>query len=92
MGDPPAPQPVQGTARPLSAPYRHQPRADVVHGEPHTAASLVALPVSGGPGQGTPTRTERRIIKVRVLRRWGPARIAGPLRLVPSTLHRVLTR
>ncbi|MDX3855053.1 leucine zipper domain-containing protein, partial [Streptomyces sp. AK02-01A] len=23
----------------------------------------------------TPTRTERRIIKVRVLRRWGPARI-----------------
>ena len=24
----------------------------------------------------TPTRTERRIIKVRVLRRWGPARIA----------------
>src|SRR4051794_28187962 len=25
----------------------------------------------------TPTRTERRIVKVRVLRRWGPARIAG---------------
>lgn len=24
----------------------------------------------------TPTRTERRIIKVRVLRRWGPVRIA----------------
>jgi hypothetical protein len=24
----------------------------------------------------TPTRTERRIIKVRVLRCWGPARIA----------------
>ncbi len=40
----------------------------------------------------TPTRTERRIIKVRVLRRWGPARIAGLLRLVPSTVHRVLTR
>lgn len=40
----------------------------------------------------TPTRTERRIIKVRVLRRWGPARIAHLLRLVPSTVHRVLVR
>ncbi|MEV5721999.1 IS481 family transposase, partial [Amycolatopsis mediterranei] len=40
----------------------------------------------------TPTRTERRIIKVRVLRRWGPARIAFLLRLNPSTVHRVLTR
>jgi transposase InsO family protein len=40
----------------------------------------------------TPTRTERRIIKVRVLRRWGPARIAYLLRLVPSTVHRVLAR
>jgi transposase InsO family protein len=39
-----------------------------------------------------PTRTERRIIKVRVLRRWGPARIAFFLQLVPSTVHRVLTR
>jgi transposase InsO family protein len=40
----------------------------------------------------TPTRTERRIIKVRVLRRWGPARIAGLLGLAASTVHRVLTR
>ncbi|MFD3941164.1 IS481 family transposase, partial [Streptomyces sp. NPDC058611] len=40
----------------------------------------------------TPTRTERRIIKVRIARRWGPARIAHLLRLVPSTVHRVLTR
>jgi transposase-like protein len=40
----------------------------------------------------TPTRTERRIIKVRVLRRWGPARIGYPLGLHPSTVHRVLTR
>ncbi len=40
----------------------------------------------------TPTRTERRIIKLRILRRWGPARIAGLLGLVPSTVHRVLTR
>ncbi|MFC7512392.1 integrase core domain-containing protein [Streptomyces thermocarboxydus] len=37
-------------------------------------------------------RTERRIIKVRLLRRWGPARIAHFLHLVPSTVHRVLTR
>ncbi|QUQ67902.1 IS481 family transposase [Kutzneria sp. CA-103260] len=40
----------------------------------------------------TPTRTERRIIKVRVLRRWGPARIAFLLGLNPSTVHRVLNR
>jgi transposase InsO family protein len=40
----------------------------------------------------TPTRTERRIIKVRVLKRWGPARIAYLLGLNPSTVHRVLAR
>lgn len=40
----------------------------------------------------TPTRTERRIIKVRVIRRWGPARIAGLLRLNRATVHRVLVR
>jgi transposase InsO family protein len=43
------------------------------------------------PGR-TPTRTERRIIKIRVIRRWGPARIAYLLGLHPSTVHRVLTR
>jgi transposase InsO family protein len=40
----------------------------------------------------TPSRTERRIIKVRVIRRWGPARIAYLLGLHPSTVHRVLAR
>jgi transposase InsO family protein len=40
----------------------------------------------------TPTRTERRIVKVRVIRRWGPARIAYLLGLNVSTVHRVLTR
>lgn len=40
----------------------------------------------------TPTRTERRIIKLRVTRRWGPARIGYLLGLHPSTVHRVLTR
>ena len=39
-----------------------------------------------------PTRTELRIIKVGLLRRWGPARIAGLLRLNPATVHRVLVR
>ncbi len=43
------------------------------------------------PGR-VPSRVERRIIKVRLARRWGPARIAFLLRLVPSTVHRVLTR
>lgn len=40
----------------------------------------------------TPTRTERRIVKVRMLRRWGPARIASHPGLVASTVHRVLAR
>jgi transposase InsO family protein len=37
-------------------------------------------------------RTERRIIKVRLARRWGPARIAYLLGLNPSTVGRVLAR
>lgn len=40
----------------------------------------------------TPTRVERRVIKVRVVRRWGPARIAWLLGLNPATVHRILTR
>src|SRR3954470_9950050 len=40
----------------------------------------------------TSTRTERRIIKVRCLRRWGPARIAYLLGLNPSTVHQILRR
>jgi transposase InsO family protein len=40
----------------------------------------------------TPTRTERRIIKVRLIRRWGPARIGFLLGLHPSTVYRVLSR
>lgn len=40
----------------------------------------------------TPTRTERRIIEVRVIRRCGPARIGWLLGLHPSTVHRVLAR
>src|SRR3954452_17833894 len=37
-------------------------------------------------------RTERRIIGLRVTRRWGPARIAYHLGLNPSTVHKVLQR
>ncbi len=37
-------------------------------------------------------RTERRIMGLRVFRRWGPARIAYRLRLNPATVHKVLTR
>lgn len=43
----------------------------------------------------TPTRTERRMLGLRVTRRWGPARIAYFLRaqkLAPSTVHKILTR
>jgi transposase InsO family protein len=40
----------------------------------------------------TAQRTERRIIKLRVTRRWGPARIAFHLGLAPSTAHAVLAR
>ncbi|WP_410667893.1 IS481 family transposase [Amycolatopsis sp. cmx-4-68] len=40
----------------------------------------------------TPDRVERRVIKVRVLRRWGPARIGYLLGVNPSTVHRILTR
>lgn len=40
----------------------------------------------------TPARTERRIIAIRVNRRWGPARIGYHLGVHPSTVHRVLAR
>lgn len=37
-------------------------------------------------------RRERRIIAIRVTRRWGPARIGYLLGIHPSTVHRVLSR
>ena len=40
----------------------------------------------------TPQRRERRIIALRVNRRWGPARIAYLLGMHPSTVHKVLSR
>jgi hypothetical protein len=35
---------------------------------------------------------ERKVVHLRVKKRWGPARIAGRLALVPATVHKVLTR
>lgn len=40
----------------------------------------------------TPRRTERRVIALRVTRRWGPARIAYHLGMHPSTVHKILSR
>ena len=40
----------------------------------------------------TCVRTERRIIGLRVNRRWGPARIGYLLGIHPSTVHKVLSR
>lgn len=45
--------------------------------------------------QRTATRVERRVVGLRVTRRWGPARIAFHLRqqrLAPSTVHKILHR
>ena len=39
-----------------------------------------------------PQRRERRIIKLRWIRRWGPARIGFHLGIHPSTVHKVLSR
>ena len=40
----------------------------------------------------TPRRIERKILRTRVKRNWGPQRIAWHLGLNPSTVHRVLVR
>jgi transposase InsO family protein len=40
----------------------------------------------------TPARTEQRIVKIRIARRMGPARIAARLGMNPSTVHRVINR
>ena len=44
------------------------------------------------PAARTPRRTERRIVKLRVAKRLGPARIGFRLGLAPSTVHAVLAR
>jgi transposase InsO family protein len=40
----------------------------------------------------TPTRIERRVVGLRISRRWGPARIGYRLRMQPSTVHKILRR
>ncbi len=45
-----------------------------------------------GCSRQTPVRRERRIIGLRVSRRWGPARIGYRLGMHPSTVHKVLVR
>jgi transposase InsO family protein len=40
----------------------------------------------------TSERRERRVVGLRVSRRWGPARIAYHLGMNPATVHRILTR
>ena len=40
----------------------------------------------------TPSRVERRVIGMRVTRRWGPARIAYRLGMQPSTVQKILRR
>jgi transposase InsO family protein len=40
----------------------------------------------------TPTPISRKVLHLRVKKRWGPVRIAGRLGLCPSTVHKILTR
>jgi transposase len=70
------------TAKRWADRYRADGRAGMVDRSSRPATS---------PRQ-TPTRTERRVLGLRVSRRWGPARIAYHLRLNPSTVHKILRR
>src|SRR5262245_29071928 len=70
------------TARRWAARYRAQGPAGMVDRSSRPNCS---------PGR-LPLRVERRIIGLRIARRWGPARIGYYLGLNPSTVHKVLTR
>lgn len=59
------------------------------HGE-HGMNDRSSRPLNS-PGR-TSVRRERRIIALRINRRWGPARIGYLLGIHPSTVHRVLSR
>ena len=71
-----------GTVRKWVSRYRQLGKAGMVDrsSRPHTC-----------PHQ-TPRRRERRVIGLRVSRRWGPARIAYHLGMHPSTVHKILSR
>ncbi|GAA2383611.1 hypothetical protein GSI01S_20_00140 [Gordonia sihwensis NBRC 108236] len=70
------------TARRWASRYREQGKAGMVDrsSRPHTCPHR------------TPRRRERRVIGLRVSRRWGPARIAYHLGMHPSTVHKILSR
>ncbi len=70
------------TARRWAGRYRHQGRAGMLDrsSRPDTCPRRL------------PPRTERRIMALRVSRRWGPARIAYRLQLDPWTVDKVLAR
>jgi transposase InsO family protein len=70
------------TAARWAARYRAQGRAGM--------ADLSSRPHASP--RRTPARTERRIVKLRVSKRLGPARIGYRLGLAPSTVHAVLAR
>jgi transposase len=56
----------------------------------HGMGDLSSRPASSP--RRTSLRRERRIIAIRVTRRWGPARIGFLLGIHPSAVHRVLSR
>lgn len=70
------------TARRWADRYRSQGLAGMVDRSSRPATSP----------RRTPTRVERRVIGLRVSRRWGPARIAYRLGMRPSTVHKILRR
>ena len=70
------------TARRWADRYRLQGRAGMVDRSSRPTTSP----------RRTPTRVERRVVGLRVSRRWGPARIAYRLRMQPSTVHKILRR
>lgn len=70
------------TARRWASRYRLHGRAGMVDRSSRPATTP----------RRTPTRRERRVIGMRVSRRWGPARIAYRLRMQPSTVHKILRR
>ena len=71
-----------GTARKWAARYRVEGKAGMADRSSRPRRSPKQLPL----------RVEHRIVKLRVTRRWGPARIGYHLGLNPSTVHKVLQR
>ena len=70
------------TAKRWADRYREQGRAGMVDRSSRPRTSP----------RRTPTRIERRVIGLRVSRRWGPARIAYLLGMAVSTVHKILVR